>query len=142
MLKSKNESIEAIQTIEISWAPSNPWFKLGFDHHIIQELNDVKIKIMSVPYFLASKFTAFEDRGRDPRTSHDFEDIVYILDNRISLVNDILDSDLEVKKFLIARFSNLLKDESLVEAILAHLEPETQSQRFEILKQKLSIITS
>jgi hypothetical protein len=97
---------------------------------------------MSVPYFLASKFTAFEDRGRDPRTSHDFEDIVYILDNRISLVNDILDSDLEVKKFLIARFSNLLKDESLVEAILAHLEPETQSQRFEILKQKLSIITS
>ncbi len=36
--------------------------------------------------FLATKFEAFKDRGGDYRTSHDFEDIVYVLDNRTTIV--------------------------------------------------------
>ena len=81
------------------------------------------------------------DRGKDPRTSHDFEDIVYVLDNRTTLIEDILESENKVKMFLLAEFNTLLKDASLHEAILAHLELATQTQRYELLKHKLEAIT-
>ena len=36
----------------------------------------------------------------------------------------------------------LLKDESLQEAILAHIEPAIQTERYELLLQKLELIVS
>ena len=36
----------------------------------------------------------------------------------------------------------LLKDESLQEAILAHIEQATQTERYELLLQKLELIVS
>jgi hypothetical protein len=127
-------------TKEVGWAPANPWFKSGFDHPEIRYLDAVKIKIMPLAYYLASKFVAFKDRGSDPRTSHDFEDIVYVLDNRTTLVNDILESKEDVKVFLKAELNAVLNDVSLQEAVLAHLEPATQTQRNEMLYQKLKEI--
>jgi len=138
----QNILLDVMATKEIGWAPANPWFQSGFDHPEIHELDDVKIKIMSVTYYLASKFTAFKDRGIDPRTSHDFEDIVYVLDNRTTLIQDISGTENDVKMFLNGEFNTLLNDASFQEAILAHLEPATQTRRYELLKQKLEAITS
>lgn len=138
--KYNNIFLDVMATKEIGWAPANPWFKGGFDHAEIHKLGDVTIKIMPVAYFLAAKFTAFKDRGTDPRTSHDFEDIIYVLDNRTTLVEDISGSEEKVKMFLLSEFKILLKDASLKEAILAHLEPATQTRRYEFLKQKLEAI--
>ncbi len=105
-------------------------------------MDDVKIKIMPVAYYLAAKFIAFRDRGKDPRTSHDFEDIVYVLDNRSTLIQDILNSNQDVKLFLLTEFSTLLKDPTFQEAILAHLEPAIQTERYKLLIEKLKTITS
>ena len=138
----QNILLDVMATKKIGWAPANPWFQAGFDHPEIHELDDVKINIMFITYYLASKFTAFKDRGIDPRTSHDFEDIVYVLDNRITLIQDISESENDVKMFLNGEFNTLLNDASFQEAILAHLEPATQTQRYELLKQKLEAITS
>lgn len=133
--------VDVMATKEIGWAPANPWFKSGFDRAEVRNLDDVSIKIMSLPYYLASKFAAFHDRGSDPRTSHDFEDIVYVLDNRTTLINDILNSERQVKQYLLAELSTILKDKLYQEALLAHLEPATQTKRFEILIQKIKEIT-
>ncbi|MCH7657705.1 MAG: hypothetical protein IIB05_05240 [Bacteroidetes bacterium] len=101
------------------------------------KLNEtLTIKILSVAFFLASKFTAYHDRGKDPRTSYDFEDIIYVLDNRVNLVNDILEAPKDVRKYLINEFIRLF-DKEMEEGILCHLEPETQSERAKLLKSKL-----
>ncbi len=133
----QNILLDVMATKEIGWAPANPWFKDGLDQQEIRQLDDVKIKIMPVTYYLASKFVAFKDRGTDPRTSHDFEDIVYVLDNRTTLVNDLLESEEDVKIFLHAELTAVLNDAFLQEAVLAHLEPAIQTKRYEILEQKL-----
>jgi predicted nucleotidyltransferase len=63
--------------------PSNQWYKIGFEDLWTLKANEQEIKVLSAPCYLATKFEAFNDRGSDYRTSHDIEDIIYILDNRI-----------------------------------------------------------
>ena len=136
----KNILLDVMSTKEVGWAPSNPWFDAGFNHLQNYNLDEVNINIMPLSYYLASKFIAYKARGTDPRTSHDFEDIIYVLDNRKKLVKDILESDTNVKSFLMAELRVVKDDVSLHEAVLAHLEPATQTQRFEMLIQKLKEI--
>ncbi len=136
----QNILLDVMSTQGVGWAPANPWFKYGFKKAYVHFLENVQIKMMPLAYFLAAKFTAFENRGNDPRTSHDFEDIVYILDNRTTLPSDILESDDEVKSFLISRFNIILKDAMWQEAVLAHLEPAVQTERYDMLVQKLKKI--
>jgi len=129
--------LDVMATKEVGWAQANEWFEPGFKHLESHKLNETQtIKILSVAFFLASKFTAYHDRGKDPRTSHDFEDIIYVLDNRVNLVNDILEAPKDVRKYLINEFVRLF-DKEMEEGILCHLEPETQSERVKLLKSKL-----
>jgi predicted nucleotidyltransferase len=62
----------------------NRWYVEGFRDSMAYDIGDQEtIRIFSPPYFLASKIDAFNDRGHnDGRSSSDFEDIVYILNNR------------------------------------------------------------
>lgn len=133
--------VDVMATKEIGWAPSNKWFKPGFDHLQIHQIDTITIKILPVSYFLATKFTAFHDRGKDPRTSHDFEDIVYIIDNRINLVDEIRSSPADVKEFLIKEFHNILRSSELQEAILGNLYYETQSERYAMIMDKIGRMT-
>lgn len=60
---------------------SNSWYKQGVKNKIIKSVKNRSINIFSLPYFLASKFEAFEKRGMsDPRLSSDLEDIIIVLD--------------------------------------------------------------
>ncbi len=75
--------VDVMSTKAVGWAPANPWFANGFDLRETVAIDDVKIQIMPLLYFLASKFLAFKDRGRtNPRLNKGLEDITYILDNR------------------------------------------------------------
>ena len=133
----KGVLLDVMATKEVGWAQANEWFEPGFKHLESHKLDETRtIKVLSVAFFLASKFTAYHDRGKDPRTSHDFEDIIYILDNRVNLVNDILEAPKDVRKYLINEFVRLF-DNEMQEGILCHLEPETQSERVKLLKSKL-----
>ncbi|MBK9792731.1 MAG: hypothetical protein IPP60_06420 [Sphingobacteriales bacterium] len=65
------------------------------------------IRILPLSYFLASKFTAYNDRGnKEPRTSHDFEDITYLLDNRIHLAEEINNSPKDIGKGTFLKIEN------------------------------------
>jgi predicted nucleotidyltransferase len=81
--------VDVMATKAIGWAPGSPWFARGFKHFQLVELDGIAIRLLPVSYFLATKFSAFYDRGgKDPRTSHDFEDIVYLL-NHTTNIKDI-----------------------------------------------------
>jgi predicted nucleotidyltransferase len=73
---------------------SNKWYKEGFETAINYQIDELhEVKIFSPPYFIASKLEAFKDRGNnDGRTSTDFEDIVYVLENRLAIWKEMKES--------------------------------------------------
>lgn len=132
--------VDVMSTKEVGWAPSNTWFEPGFDNLRTYNLGEIEIKIFPVSYFLATKFEAFHERGRDARTSHDFEDIVYVLNNNLEIVDEVLSSPKDVKVFLINEFDKIIEKKELQEAIVGHLPFELQQERFNILMERLTLI--
>ncbi len=133
--------VDVMNTKEISWAPANPWFKPGFDKKEEILIEGIKIQILPLAYFLASKFTAYENRGKnEPRTSHDFEDITYVLDNRTDLVEQICTAPDDVRNFLKNEFHKILNDDVKKEAIHGNLSFSESDKRFKKIIQKLSEI--
>lgn len=104
------------------------WFKEGRKYAIEKELpSGKKIKILSLPYFLATKFEAWQDRGGgDFLADPDIEDIVNILDG-IDDCNEIVTSPLGVRNYLIQSFDTLLKDNNFKRSIAGHIGFETSA---------------
>lgn len=135
--------IDVMGTKPIGWAPANPWFAQGFEHKEAIDIDGITIYIMPLPYFLASKFSAHNDRGgNDPRMSHDFEDITYILDNRTDWHELIKDAPEEVKGFLVKELKNILESNRKQEAILGNLYYESQEVRYKNIIEKIKITTT
>lgn len=131
--------VDIMSTKAVGWAPANPWFEPGYQHLISFVIDGVEIKCLSLPYYLATKFSAFYSRGiSDPRTSHDFEDIVYILNHTTDWITQIIASDDEVKQYLIKCFSDILMDSTKQEAILGNLFHEEQDYRFNKIINQLN----
>ena len=123
--------VDVMSTQAIGWAPANQWFAPGFAQRETIDNKSLPIYILPLPYFLASKFSAFEDRGaKDPRTSHDLEDIVYVLDNRIDITEQLIQAPKDVKSYLQTAFTAILEDTVKQEAILGYLPYNGQGERF------------
>lgn len=68
----------------------------------------MEISIFTLPYFIASKFDAYRDRGKnDPRASSDFEDIVFVLDGCRTAEQKLSSAAADVRKFLAAEYKRL-----------------------------------
>lgn len=98
---------------------SNSWYELGMKNTLQVEIaSNTKVFIFQTPYFLASKFEALIDRGMsDLRYSSDFEDIIYLFDNRVELVEEMKNADFQVKLYLQKMIDLLLKHPIILEAI-------------------------
>lgn len=100
---------------------TNKWYQPGFENSISYNLPESEIKIFSPPYFLASKLEAFIGRGNyDGRTSKDFEDIVFVLQNRLSIWSELSDSNHEVLEYLKNTFANLMTNPNFEEWVDCH----------------------
>lgn len=77
----KGDMIDVMPTDEKFLGFTNKWYKLGIRHKENYTLpNGRTIYIMPVLFFLATKIEAINSRGgEDLRISHDFEDIIYVL---------------------------------------------------------------
>jgi predicted nucleotidyltransferase len=139
----KGIKVDVMSTKAVGWAPANPWFSPGFARREMIYINDQKIQILPLPYFLASKFSAYNDRGaRDPRTSHDFEDIIYVLDNRTDIVEQLAEVPDEIEPYLKEQLQNILDDRVMHEAILGNLSYETREERFQRIIECIKQIVS
>lgn len=100
---------------------TNRWYQPGFDNAMIHTLGEEQIKIFSPAYFLASKLDAFMGRGNlDGRTSKDFEDIVFVLQNRSSIWGELTESNTDVFEYLKDTFSNLMSNPNFEEWVDCH----------------------
>lgn len=100
---------------------TNKWYQQAFDNAIHHSLGDIDIKIFTAPYFIASKLEAFLQRGNnDGRISTDFEDIVFILENRSAIWKELEETEKNVKLYLKETFSKLMEKEHFEEWIDCH----------------------
>ncbi|MDD3687696.1 MAG: hypothetical protein PHE56_13140 [Bacteroidales bacterium] len=100
---------------------SNIWYSEGIkSREEVKISNEIAIFILPVEYYLATKIAAHNSRGgSDLRQSHDFEDIVYIVNNCSDLAKKITDTN--VMKYLSDEFLKLLNNKGLNEGIESSL---------------------
>lgn len=133
--------VDVMATEQVGWAPANRWFKLGFGLAYDYELDELNIRLLPLPYFLATKFDAFFDRGiNDLFASHDFEDIVYLLNHTSDITHQVVNSEITVKSYLMECASKIISNSAMQEAIIGNLYYEAQNQRFELIMSKLKKI--
>ncbi len=116
--------VDIMPTNDPSIGFSNKWYPDGFNKAIDYVIDEgCTVKILSSEYFIATKLEAFKDRGKnDGRTSQDFEDIVYVLENRETIWEEMNNADEAVKDYLRFEFLNLLNNPNLFEWIDCHVE--------------------
>jgi hypothetical protein len=137
-----DKKVDVMSTQEVGWAPANRWFKDGFEKSFSIPLEDMQIRLMPFPYFLASKFEAFKSRGgTDSRMSHDFEDIVYLLNYTSNFAAQIQTSDKVVREFLIGCLQEIQEKPALQEGVMSHMYYEEQEERLAIIMDQIKVLT-
>ena len=122
--------VDVMPTREDILGFSNRWYLPAIENAKYVELEkELSIKLVTPPYFLATKIEAFKGRGKgDYLASHDMEDIITILDGRTEIIDEIKSSSDEVKTFLSTTFQIFLADENFLDAIPGQLLPDRASQ--------------
>jgi predicted nucleotidyltransferase len=142
--KFQDIAIDIMPSDDSSIGVSNSWYKPGFKYLQQTTLSDGStINILPSPYFLGTKLEAFKDRGKnDFYGSHDFEDIIYLIDNRTTIVSEILEADDDIREY-IKKEVTIIKNHKQAEEILAmHIHPLIREERFKMLMEKIERITN
>jgi predicted nucleotidyltransferase len=123
---------------------SNRWYRDGFANLTQYSLDtNTTVNIFTPPYFLASKLEAFRGRGKnDGRTSRDFEDIVFVLDNRSEIWKELQETKDVLKDYLQNEIRLLLANNNIEEWISAHLEYETAAARGRMIMNNMKTYIS
>ena len=132
--------VDVMPTGENTLGFTNSWYEQGYATAVSHVLDEHYIvKIFHPVYFLATKMEAFNNRGGgDGRWSSDFEDIVYVLNNRNSIWGELQAADTAVKAYLKEQFRFLLENEYFGEWISVHLEHNEQ-RRLRMIIGELTI---
>lgn len=109
----------------------NRWYPLAVETAQIVRLDDeVAIRLIAAPVFLATKFEAFKGRGKgDFLMSHDLEDIITVVDGRSELSAELPAHSPELRAFLAENFRALLSAPDFVDALSGHLPGDMASQQ-------------
>jgi len=110
--------------------PANRWYSEAIANTQIVAIDaELLVRVISAPYFIATKLDAFGDGHRgDYLSSHDLEDIIAIVDGRATIESDVSTAPALVRDFLRDRFRSLLADPGFVEAVAGHLLSDSASQ--------------
>ncbi len=123
-------TVDIMPTREDILGFSNRWYLPAIKNaNPIEIEKKLTIRLVTPPYFLATKIEAFEGRsGGDYMASHDLEDIITVLDGRPEIVSEIKSSSDDLKIFLSGTFRMLLEKDEFLDAIPGHLPPDRASQ--------------
>lgn len=123
----------------------NRWYAQALRSATVCNIDDdMAIRLVTAPYFLATKIDAFESRGAgDFIASHDLEDIVTLLDGRAEIVDEVRSSPEDVREYLAGKFREFLGNRSFLDALPGHLLPDPASQqRAPILLMRIKYIAN
>jgi predicted nucleotidyltransferase len=122
--------VDVMPTQEDILGFSNHWYLPAIENaNYVQLEKELAIKLVTPPYFLATKIEAFKGRGKgDYMASHDMEDIITVLDGRREIIDEIKSSSDKLKTFLSRTFRIFLTDENFLDAIPGQLLPDQANQ--------------
>lgn len=133
-------AVDVMPTDEEILGFSNQWYPQALRTATTREIADnMAIRVVTGPYFLATKIEAFYSRGKgDFMVSHDMEDIITLLDGRPELAEDVMTAPEEVRIFLARTFNSFIQNRDFLDALPGHLLPDYASQqRIPLLMKKI-----
>ena len=134
-------TVDIMPTDESVLGFSNRWYKEGFSNLETYQVDErTTVNIFSPAYFIASKLEAYKGRGNnDGRTSQDFEDIVFVLDNRKAIWQELNESTPVLKRYLQEEWRYLLSNTNIEEWLSVHLEYNTATARARVILNELDL---
>lgn len=89
---------------------SNAWYPYAVETAVLMDLGDgLTIRLVSAVAFVATKLEAFASRGGgDFLSSHDFEDVLNIIDGREELAEEMAAAPAELRQTVATAFARLL----------------------------------
>lgn len=124
---------------------SNRWYPAAMKAAMTTTLRkDLDIRIVTAPYFAATKLEAFNGRGGgDFLASHDLEDLVSIVDGRQELNFEIQTEEPALRHFVSHGIAKLLDEPRFTDALPGFLRPDAASQsRIVIVLRRLEALAS
>lgn len=134
-------TVDIMPTDESVLGFSNRWYKEGCSNLETYQVDErTTVNIFSPAYFIASKLEAYKGRGNnDGRTSQDFEDIVFVLDNRKTIWQELNESTPVLKRYLQEEWRYLLSNTNIEEWLSVHLEYNTATARARVILNELDL---
>lgn len=102
------------------------------------------IKLITAPAFVATKLEAFKGRGaQDYLASHDLEDIITIIDGRLTLLDEARVTPTELQQYIAGEFRALIEIPDFLDALPGHLPGDAASQaKLPRLVEKLQLLAA
>jgi len=120
---------------------TNRWYAYAIDTaQLVVLAEDLVIRVVSAPAFVATKLEAFADRGNgDILASHDLEDVLNIVDGREELAQELNAAPSAPRDAVRAGFSNLLVHADFANALPGLI---ADADRAETVMQRLRDMAS
>lgn len=111
--------VDVMPTEEKILGFTNIWYRAAIESATWFELRDgSQIRVVSAPYFIATKIEAFKGRGNgDYLTSRDIEDIVTLIDGREGIVAEINAIGGALKDYVSKEMQKFLKEKDFEYAV-------------------------
>lgn len=101
------------------------------------------MRMVTAPYFLATKLEAFRGRGKGDFFSHDLGDVVSVVDGRESLTAEVRDESPELREYLAVQIEQLLASVGFLDALPGLLLPDAMSQaRIATIVQRMQALAA
>lgn len=111
--------LDVMPTEEAILGFSNRWYREAI--HTAREIElrgNLSIRLVTAPYFVATKYEAFLGRGRgDYLASHDFEDLMAVIDGRPELEAEVRAADPRLREHLAAVLRKTIADERFLSVL-------------------------
>ena len=109
---------------------SNRWYRTAMAAANSHRLSDdLVLRVVTAPHFLATKLEAFRGRGRDDFFgSHDLEDVIFVIDGRPTLIDEVRAETPDLREYLRAQIGDLIATRGFIDALPGFLLPDAPSQ--------------
>jgi predicted nucleotidyltransferase len=134
--------LDVMPTEETPLGFSDRWFRdalASAREHYLRD--DLRIRVVTAPYFVAMKLEAFRDRGNDDYlASSDLEDLISVVDGRAEVIDEIKSVE-AIRLYVANQFRQLLRTESFLTTLPGHLLPDPGSQgRVDVILDRMRIL--
>ena len=108
---------------------SNRWYSAALREAAETLINDLRLRVVTAPYFIGTKLEAFHGRGAgDYHASRDLEDLISVVNGRPSLLKEVKAAPPDLRGYIADEIGALLDNREFIEALPGHVPGDDASQ--------------